>query len=447
MKNTKRTIMICILAFVMVFGLSACNTSSGETPGTDSSSGGTSTSEGASDSGTGDLPYEGVTLTFWMPPYTADEDQSYWDGRMEVFKEQTGVNVEVTIVPWGDMGAKYLAGFMSGQGPDVFYMVNELMYDVIEAGACLELSPYFSAEEVADQLLWESCIQMGGHYAAPFSSGVSFRGMAFNMDILDAAGVAKAPATWDEVIDAGQKVKAANLCEYPVLYGMSSTNNTAVLNSFLPTLWSAGGDMVNADGTEATLNTPEALAACQYLYGLSYEYSILSPDCTTIDTEGVQNLFREGKTAIAAAEVGYIMDVKDINTAFAFAVTDGKHDMMTFSPVDTMAVNADSNNKDAAIDLLKFLISTDSHVDFRTNNMYPALIRFNASDVPASYDNADIAALMENVGEYTRAMPVAKGIATMTDAMTTNLQLMMMNELTPEAALEAMQNACSAALR
>lgn len=389
-------------------------------------------------------PYEGQTISFWMPPYTG-EDQAYWEERLAIFTEETGCNVEVTIVPWGDMSTKYMAGFMSEEGPDVFYMTNELMYDMVDAGACLELSPYFTEEEVADQLYWSAGYHLGGQYAAPFSGGVSFRGVVFNMEILKAAGVEKAPTTWAEVIDAGLKVKEANLCEYPVLYPMAG-GNASLLISFFPTLWSAGGDLINEDASAVTLNTPEALAAMQYLYDLTYTHGILPADCTGIDGLAGIELFKEGKVAISFTEPGYVMteDIPFEWTA-SLGVSDGTHDLKTFSPMDTMSVNASSENIDASVALLKFLISVDQRDNFRETN-YPTLAKMNASAADISYEPDFINDCMAQVGGSAKTMPVCKGVSSMTEAIFTNLQLMMMGELTPEEALEAMQNACTIAL-
>lgn len=440
-----KKIIALLLVLAMAIGLIACGNNSDAAADTTAQTQTPANNDATDTAGdTAAKPYEGQTISFWIPPYTG-EDQSYWDERLAAFEEETGCTVEVSIVPWGDMSTKYMAGFMSGEGPDVFYMTNELMYDMVDAGACLELSPYFTDEEIADQLYWSAGYQLGGQYAAPFSAGVSFRGVTYNMDLLEAAGVTEVPTTWDQVVAAGQKIKDAGVCEYSVLYPMAG-DNASLLVSFFPTLWSAGGDLVNSDGTEVTLNTPEALAAMQYLYDLTYTYEILSKDCTGIDGTAALELFKEGKVAICFLEPGYVMTVDlPFNWTAALGVSDGTHDLKTFSPVDTMSVNANSENIDASIALLKFLISVDQRDNFRQTN-YPTLAKMNAAAADISYEPAFINDCMAQVSTSANTMPVCKGVSTMTEAIGTNLQLMMMGELTPAEALEAMQNACTIAL-
>lgn len=449
-----KKIFALILALTMLVSLVACATKPATVPSTPDTSTETppkdntpATEDPATDTEREEpaaLPFDGVTLSLWMPPYTG-EDQSYWNGRMEEFKETTGCTVETTIVPWGDMSTKYMAGFMSGEGPDVFYMTNELMYDMVNAGSCLELSPYFTQEEVDDQLYWSAGYQLGGQYAAPFASGVSFRGVAFNLDILKTAGVTEIPQTWDELIDAAKAVKDKNLCEYPVMYPMA-TGNANLLISFFPTLWSAGADLVNADATQVTFDTPEALSAMQYLYDLCYTHQVLSTDCTGIEAISGIDLFKEGKIAISFTEPGYLMDQEiDFEWTATLGVTDGQHNLYTFSPMDTISVNAASKHVDAAIALLKFLISEGQRNNFRETN-YPTLAKLNASAEPIVYKEAFINDAMAKLGEHSKTMPVCKGVSTMTEVISTNLQLMMMDELTPEKALETMQAACTTEL-
>lgn len=448
-----KKLIALLLALLMVLSLGACAAKE-ETPAKEEAPATSNEAEAPAEEETeapaeesDALPYEGVTLTYWFPPYTG-EDQSWWEDVFAEFTAQTGAAVEVTIVPWGDMSAKYMTGFMSGEGPDVFYMTNEMMYDMVDAGACLDLSAYYSEEEAAEQLFWSAGNKLGGQYAAPFTAGVGYRGMMFNMDLLEAAGVTEIPTTWDEVIAAGQKIKDAGVCEYPVMYGMGAGNNTAVLNSFLPTLWSAGGDMVNAEGTAAAINSDEALAACQYLYDLIYKYEIMSADCTTIDTTSLTELFNEGKIAIACGEIGYVMDAErkdNFEVYSTLGVTDGSHEVMTFSPVDTMCVNANSKNVEAAVALLKFVTSNSVREHFRTD-CYPTLVRMNASGDEIAYSNDSVTACMTQVGEHTRTMPVCKGVNSMVESMITNLQLLMLDELTPAETVEAMETAINTVL-
>lgn len=451
-----KKIITFLLAGIMLIGLVACTAktaSTGQVPAAEETSAAkteTTTAEKTATDAPADasLPFEGVELSFWFPPYSGT-DVEYWNARFAAFTAETGATVTTTIVPWGEMATKYMAGFMGGEGPDVFYTTNEILFDLIDAGICQELSSYFTDEETANQLYWSAGSMMGGQYAAPFSSGISYRAFAYNLDLLEAAGVDTVPATWEDAIVAAQKIKDAGICEYPILFPVAD-DNASPLATFVPLLLSAGGEIVSDDATEAWLDAPEALAAATFLYDLSNTYELLPKDAVTINVGALHELFNEGKVAMCAGEAAAFVnnatqDEIDFNWTMNIALNDGTHDSRTFSPCDTMAVNAGSENVDAAIALLKFLIRTDSRMDFK-ENVYPSLSQMNADMAPSEYDYDFVARDMAVIGQYAKPLPVCKGLSTITEAIKSNEQLLVMGELTPAAACQAMQAAAQAAI-
>lgn len=387
-------------------------------------------------------PYEGVTLNYWMPPH-GGLDQETWDAHMADFEAETGIKVVTTIVPWGDMSAKYLTAFMSGQGPDVFYTTNELNYELITSGSLLELTPYFTAEEVADQLFWSAGTQMGAQYAAPYNADPCARGMIFNLDLMEAAGVTEIPQTREELIEAGLKIKEAGVCEYPLVLQLGSSAHT--FDTFIATLWSGGGDILNTDCTEVTLDSQEDLDALTFIHDLIFTHEIVSADCLSIDQERCSDLFADGKIAMATYEAQYATDRDfDFNWRHTLGVNDGQHETMTWSPIDCISINANTENTDAALALFKYLISVENR-KFLRENTGSAHICMNASD---SYDipNADKIESVEEMSAHTRGVPITKGMSDMQEIIATNVQLMAMGELTPQEAMDAMQKACESRL-
>lgn len=452
-----KKLIALLLSFAILAGITACGASG--TPAADTPEPAANNSEPApsaekepAESGAdaaapetnGEKPYAGATITWWTYPYTG-EDQGYWNDRAAVFYEQTGITVETTIIPWGaDGSAKLSAGFLSGTGPDVVYMTAETAYDLISAGHLLELSSVVPAEVLNDEIYLEKTKTGGQQYMLPFSGGASYRGMAFNLDLLKAAGVDSVPTTRQEFVDAALKVKEANICEYPIMIPMATAAETP-MTSILPNIWSGGGDFVNDSG-EIVFDSAENLETMQWMYDLIYTHGVLSEDCTGIDTVAQIDLFIEGKIAMLFGETWPYLDRRDeidFEWTTALGISDGKHDVMTFCPTDMVAVNANASNQDAAIEWLKFLISVDQRNNFR-ENCYGSLLQLNKSADPIVYPvdciNADMAAL----GSHSRALPITKGCSTMTNEICTNTQLMMMGELTPAEAVAAIQVACEA---
>lgn len=444
----KKTLAL-LLALLMVLSLAACAASqpaapteeTTPTPTEESTAAPAETAEPEADP----LPYEGVSLNFWFPPYS-DHDQAYWDARLEKFTAETGATVTTTIVPWGDMSAKYLAGFMSGDGPDVFYMHQGLTYDMVDVGALLDLNQYFTADELADRLYWSSGNVLGGQYEAPYCVDFGFRGMIYNMDLLKAAGVEDVPSTWDEFIDAAVKIKDASVCEYPVVYTMGEESN-AVMDSFMPLVWNAGGDIVTADGTKAIIGEEPGQRAIQFLYDLVYTYGVLSTDCTSIDANYATELFAQGKVAMMPVKgaVLYNHDDMDFEYKVTLGITDGDKDLYCFYPMDYMSVNANSKNVDAAVTLLKWITSAESNAAFRAD-LNPTQINLLASEPEMVYEQEWAAENMPLLAKSGRNVPISKGTSSQNQVVFTNLQLLILGELSPEECAAAMQSGVEATL-
>ena len=442
-----KKLLALLLALVMVIGMVACGAKeeAAAPAATEAAPAATEAAPAATEAAS-DKPYEGATVSWWHYPFTG-EDQGYWDERAAVFYEQTGITVETTIIPWGaDGAAKLSSGFLSGTGPDVLYMTAETAYDLISAGHLLDLNGVVPQEILDDEIYLAKTATGDKQYMLPYAGGVSYRGMAFNMDLLKAAGVEKVPETREEFLDAALKVKQAGVCEYPIMLPMATAAETT-MTSILPNIWSGGGDFATAEG-EVVFDSPENRATLQWMYDLIYKHGVLSEDCTGIDTTAQIDLFIEGKVAMLWGETWPYVDRSaeiDFEWTTSLGIAPEGGSVMTFCPTDMVAVNANAKNQGAAIEWLKFLLSVEQRNNFRETN-YSTLLQLNKSADPIVYPVDCINADMAAAGDHTRALPIVKGCSTMTTDMCTNVQLMMMDELTPQEALDAIQAACEAAI-
>lgn len=441
-----------LLALVMVIGLVACGAKeeAAAPAATEAAPAATEAAPAAPDAGS-DKPYEGQVVSWWTYPYTG-EDQAQWEGIIADFTAETGIIVETTIIPWGAEGAaKLSAGFLGGTGPDVLYMTAETAYDLISAGHLADLSTVLPAEVIADQLYAENTKADGVQYMLPFSGDLGYRAVIFNTDLLKAAGVDTIPTTRDELLAAAQKIQAAGVCEYPVMFP-ATADAEVVFTSVLGNIWSAGGDFV-ANG-EVCFDSAQNLETMKWLNDLVHTYGVVSEDCTGIAPMSVIDLFEEGKVAIAFAQVSELVNrYRDESTVMStinwthvpsIAAKDGDQ-IKTFCPVDMIAMNANAKNPEAAAKWLEYLMSADGHGKFR-ETFSPGLLKMSASeDYEYVYVHDSLAEYGPKMSEFTRGLPIAKGTQTMLTDITTNFQLMIMGELTPEEAVDAIQAACEAA--
>lgn len=159
---------------------------------------------------------EPITLEFWEMSYGSDDRYTETCEKLiaQYEAENPGVRVNMTYQPWDNYYQLFLTAVSSGAAPDVascaldqpdlFAQMDEIQYldPVIEAWK--EEGVY---SDYAEDML--NFFKYDGHQiAVPYMVG--YRGFYYRADYLKEAGVEKAPETWDELLDACEKLKAWN---------------------------------------------------------------------------------------------------------------------------------------------------------------------------------------------------------------------------------------------
>lgn len=150
-------------------------------------------------------------------------------------------------------------------------------------------------------------------------------GLAFNMDLMEQAGLInddgtpKAPTTWDELVETAQIIKQKTGKAGFVLPTTKGVGGWR----FMPLAWSYGAVFEEQeDGKwKANLDSPEAVAALQFIKDLKWKYDVL-PANALVDNEEVQKLMGTGEAGMTLSEpiqaskyVQYGLDLKSIGMA------------------------------------------------------------------------------------------------------------------------------------
>jgi multiple sugar transport system substrate-binding protein len=160
-----------------------------------------------------------------------------------------GVHVNFVEQPFGDMSKKYLAALAAGQGvPDVIGLDTSMVGQFLDAGENLLAPPYQAGDLKQDFVEWKfNAPQTPNGEMAAMPWDVATGVMLYRPDAFQAAGlptepgdVAKALATWDDFIKAGQTIKT------------KSGGQTAIVGNehdvFKAGFWQNGGNIVR-DGS------------------------------------------------------------------------------------------------------------------------------------------------------------------------------------------------------
>jgi multiple sugar transport system substrate-binding protein len=380
-------------------------------------------------------------ITLWWPPFGTAEsmDMEFWTKNLAPWAEANKANLSIEIIPWETIEEKYLTGLSSGEGPDVGYMYAEMLDQFVTMGSLEDLAPYFSQAELDNYLYTDMGYVYGKLYTLPIIVG-NVRVFFFNMDLVAKAGITTLPRTWDEFIEFGTKVNAANLGSdiYTYVPQWTERHYGTLQETYYPFLWTAGGDIFTQDGSRLALKDNDAaVRAAKFIHDLLYVHKIAPPE--SLSSQGnIAELFAQGKAVCihGPGTAASTFDEAGINWDFVTSLKDKREAVQLVA--DVLFINSASKNKELAASLMKEMTKPSiMEALHRELSAFPPI-----SKGEAYMDNPKFRSFYENPQNVV-IIPVAKNNFQIQDNLFRNLQQMMMNEMTPEQAIQETINYAS----
>lgn len=346
---------------------------------------------------------KGSTITMWIMP-NSPQPVPDLEKVLAKFTQDTGVNVKVEAVGWGDALAKLTAAATSGQGPDVTQLGTTWVAQYAAMGALADVT-----EKVADvggeaafpPPSWNTTKIKGKDnvYSIPWFTDV--RAIFYRKDVLAKAGLdpATAFADWDSFRATLEKINGTAVGgKKMAAIGMPGKNSWDVAHNMIPWMWGAGGSELSSDGKESPVNSPEATKGVMFWAGLAKDGLAYKPALQK-NTAEVEALFANGNFSVIVsnpglantfkvdkAKGGYKGTAADGNFAVA-PVPAGPAGRFTFFGGSNLSIFKSSKNQNEAWALVKYLATKDAQLAYsRTVGFLPATVE--AQNDPA-YAAAD----------------------------------------------------------
>ncbi|WP_238005240.1 extracellular solute-binding protein [Dactylosporangium sp. AC04546] len=305
------------------------------------------------------------TINFWHG-YSSDakEIKALRDVIIPGFQaKHPGTTVKDVAVKDSDLRQKVLTAATGGQGPDVLRADIAWVSEMAKLGLLERLDkamPDFKtyADKVFPGALATNRYR-DGYYGLPLDTNT--RVLMYNADTLAKAGVTKPPATFEEMTALGDKLAGANVQAF-YEGGLGGWQ-------ILPWIWSAGGDITDADYTKATghLNSPQSLAGVQLLFDLYGKKQVANN--ITGATGGV-----DGSAGLPTGKYATILDGPWMYPIFASQYPDFKVQVAqvpagpggSISVVggEDVVVFKGSKNKALAMEFSRYLLSDEAQTAF-----------------------------------------------------------------------------------
>ncbi|HWS50102.1 MAG TPA: sugar ABC transporter substrate-binding protein [Microbacterium sp.] len=272
----KRILPAVALAAVATLGLTAC-------------AGGSAPAEGGGTDG------EGKELSVWIMKGTNPDATAFYDAVSEAFEEETGATVKIEEVQWADAHDRFVTAIAGGTTPDIAETGTTWTAEFADAGALEPVGSYVDGEKGLRDDLVEGLEVAGTYddelYGMPWYAGV--RSIIYRADVFEELGL-EAPKTWDDIIAAGEAIKAAKpeMLAFPV-------PGDAEFQVY-PWVWGAGGEVATLDGETWTseLDSEESQAGIEFYTDLAVEHGFSSAGATTWKETDLRDAFTQGNVAM-----------------------------------------------------------------------------------------------------------------------------------------------------
>jgi multiple sugar transport system substrate-binding protein len=273
--------------------------------------------------------------------------------------------------------------------------------------------------------------------------------IVYNKDLFEAAGVDEPTAdwTWDDFRAAAKALTDPSKQQYGFAFPVDGTEDTVWHYDAM--LWEAGGDILNADNTEAAFNSPAGVQALTTLQEMAVTDKSVFLDQQNVGK--IDNLFNAGKIAMDVTGPWALSGYPDVNYGVQIMpmFDGGSHTTIAGPDMWVLFDNGDGKG-DAAWQFMQWFTAAEQvKEDSMTSGHLP--IRNSVVNEPGFLDEFDAkfpgeGLFAENLTNVTKARPVITSYEQISTIMGAAIVEAMLGQAEPQAALDDAAQQVNAAL-
>jgi multiple sugar transport system substrate-binding protein len=326
----------------------------------------------------------GETITMWTRAATQIPSQRLVKAYNASHKNQ----VKLTVIPTDNYQARVAAAAGGKNLPDVF--ASDVIYapNYTSQGLYLDITDKIDALPFADKLA-PAHMRLGTFedrkYTVPHTLDLSV--LFWNKDLYKKAGLDpdKGPTTLKEMAEQARTIREKlGGKDYGTFFGGNCPG--CFVFTFWPSVWAAGGDIMNEDGTESTIDDPNMVETFK-IYGDLVRDGVVEPSAKTEAGPTWTGVFPKGHIGVMpmpSTTLGLMPKDMDIGVTPIPGPDGGES---TFVGGDVLGISSTTNKEDAAWDFVSWTLGEEAQVQILAKN----------KDVVARTDLAD--------NEYSSADP------------------------------------------
>jgi multiple sugar transport system substrate-binding protein len=307
---------------------------------------------------------DGSTITMWTRAATAPQSR-----RLVAEYNATHENqVELSVFPTDEYLGRVGQAAGAGELPDVVSLDVVFVPQFTEVGALLDITDRIDALPFADDIA-ESHIDVGTvdgqKYVVPHTMDLSV--LFYNKDLYREAGLdpEQPPTTLQEFADHARQIDGLREDVHGTFFGGNC--GCCMCFTWWPSIWADGGEVMNEDGTESYLDSPEAQAVYDVWKGLSDD-GACAPGYEDETGTTWTAKFPEGNIGVMpmpSTTLGLMPKDLDVGVAPIPGVTGGES---TFVGGDSVGISATSEIPDQAWNFIAWTLSDEAQIEVVAKN-------------------------------------------------------------------------------
>jgi len=292
--------------------------------------------------------------------YYSDQTEPYFKKMAESFeKANPGNTIKIEMVNWDTLQQKLQTDIAGGTNADLAIIGTRWLLDFVKDDMAENLDGYMDASFKGRFIgAFLAPGQIGGKtYGLPIAA--SARALYYNKETLTKAGFPNGPKTWDDVVAASRKIKAAGG------YGFGLQGKEIETDVYwYYSLWTNGGEVVGKDG-KAAFASPAGVKAAT-LYKSMIDQGLTQPGVTNYSREDVQNLFKQGRVSMVISAPFLAKQIKKEAPTLNYGIAPVPMGTTnaTYAVTDSMVMFKNSKAKKTAWKFLDYLFTKAPRVAF-----------------------------------------------------------------------------------
>ncbi len=358
------------------------------------------------------------------------------DQMIQLFQTKyPNIKVKVETAPFNDYFTKLQTLIAGGTAPDVFELNYENFVTYAEKGLLLDLSPLMKADSSFDSKIYYPRAMQAFSYngmqlglPATFSTVMLF----YNKDMFDKAGAAYPTAdwTWKDAVAAAKKMTDSTKdvwglhsgVQFWEFYKKAAQNNCKFFND---------------DKTQVLINSPECVQALETMANLVKTDKVM-PSAAEMGGVSDGDLFKSGKLAMDVTGIWMFSAFKDASFQWDITVEPGMQTKATHFFANAANVFAATKHPDEAYQWVKFFTSDAEMAKIRVASGWELPALSNADffkDYLTQTPPANRQAVFDSL-QFAVVPPVIARQSEMQDGVNKLLDQVMLDQLTPQEALD-----------